>query len=72
MFGSHIWRLPNILNPSKIFRMKFNEKKLAKLRIFEDVLREKYGEPGSEARKEIDARAKVWYYAELLKDECKR
>jgi hypothetical protein len=52
--------------------MKFNEKKLAKLRIFEDVLREKYGEPGSEARKEFDARAKVWYYAELLKDERKR
>ena len=52
--------------------MKFNEKKLAKLWIFEDVLREKYGEPGSEARKGFDARAKVWYYAELLKDERKR
>ncbi len=52
--------------------LKFNEEKLAKLRTFDDVLQEKYGEPGSEARKEFDARAKVWYYAELLKDERKR
>lgn len=27
--------------------VKFNEEKLAKLRTFEDHLREKYGEPGS-------------------------
>lgn len=27
--------------------LKFNEEKLAKLRTFEDHLREKYGEPGS-------------------------
>ena len=31
--------------------LKFNEEKLAKLRTFDDVLQEKYGEPGSEARK---------------------
>ena len=47
--------------------VKFNEEKLAKLRTFEDYLREKYGEPGSAARKEFDARAKVWYNAKLLK-----
>ena len=52
--------------------LKFNEEKLAKLRTFDDVLQEKYGEPGSEARKDFDARAKAWYYAELLKDERKR
>lgn len=52
--------------------LKFNEEKLAKLRTFDDVLQEKYGEPGSAARKEFDARAKAWYYAELLKDERKK
>ena len=41
--------------------LKFNEEKLAKLRTFEDHLREKYGEPGSEARKEFDARAKACF-----------
>ena len=47
--------------------LKFNEEKLAKLRTFEDCLREKHGEPGSVARKEFEARAKAWYNAELLK-----
>ena len=52
--------------------LKFNKEKLAKLRTFEDHLREEIGEPGSEARKDFDARAKAWYYAELLKDERKK
>lgn len=52
--------------------LKFNEEKLAKLRTFDDVLQEKYGEPNSEVRKDFDARAKAWYYAELLKDERKK
>ena len=52
--------------------LKFNEEKLAKLRTFNDVLEEKYGDSDSEARKEFDARAKAWYYAELLKDERKK
>lgn len=51
--------------------LKFNEEKLAKLRTFEDHLRDEIGEAGSEARKEFDARAKAWYYAELLKNEKK-
>ncbi len=51
--------------------LKFNEEKLAKLRTFEDCLREKYGEPGSVARKEFEARAKAWYYAELLNIQLK-
>ncbi len=41
--------------------LKFNEEKLAALRTFDDVLKEKYGEPGSEERKDFDARAKAWY-----------
>ncbi len=52
--------------------LKFNEEKLAKVENIDDVLQEKYGEPGSEARKDFDARAKAWYYAELLKDERKK
>lgn len=52
--------------------LKFNEEKLSKLRTFDDVLQEKYGEPNSEVRKDFDARAKAWYYAELLKGERKK
>ena len=33
--------------------LKFNEEKLAKLRTFDDVLQEKYGESNSEARKDL-------------------
>ena len=46
--------------------VRFNEEKLAKLRTFDDVLQEKYGEPGSVARKEFDARAKAWYYDTVI------
>ena len=52
--------------------LKLNEDKLAKLRTFDDVLKEKYGEPGNEVRKEFNAKAQAWYYAELLKDERKK
>lgn len=47
----------NIILSDVSIMLNFNEEKLAKLRTFEDHLREKYGEPGSEARKEFDARA---------------
>lgn len=46
--------------------LKFNEEKLAKLRTFDDVLQEKYGEPGSVDRKEFDVRAKAWYYDTVI------
>lgn len=46
--------------------VRFNEEKLAKLRTFDDVLQEKYGEPGSVARKKFDARAKAWYYDTVI------
>ncbi len=51
---------------------KLSEKKLASLKTFDDVLNGKYGEENSAERKEFDAKAKAWYYAELLKDERKR
>lgn len=52
--------------------LKFNENELASLRRFDDVLNEKYGSEKSVKRKELDAKAKAWYYAELLKDERKK
>ncbi len=45
--------------------IKLDEKKLSSLRRFDDVLNEKYGSEGSAERKEFDAKAKAWYYAEL-------
>lgn len=51
----------NIILSDMSIMLKFNEAKLAKLRTFEDHLREKYGESGSEARKEFDARAKACF-----------
>lgn len=52
--------------------LKLNENKLALLRRFDDVLNEKYGSDNSVKRKEFDAKAKAWFYAELLKDERKK
>ena len=52
--------------------MKLDEKKLAKLKTGSEHLAEKYGEKGTLSREEFDARAKAWYYAELLRDERKR
>ena len=52
--------------------LKLNENKLVSLRRFDDVLNEKYGSEKSVERKEFDAKAKAWYYAELLKDERKK
>ncbi len=46
-----------------------NEKKLSSLRRFDDVLNEKYGSENSSERKDFEAKARTWYYAELLKDE---
>ena len=45
--------------------IKLDEKKLSSLRRFDDVLNEKYGSEGSAERKEFDAKAKAWCYAEL-------
>ncbi|WP_073042900.1 helix-turn-helix transcriptional regulator [Xylanibacter ruminicola] len=52
--------------------IKFNEKKLAQLTKGSDHLTEKYGERGTPSREEFEAKAKAWYYAELLRDERKR
>ncbi|MBQ3770945.1 MAG: helix-turn-helix transcriptional regulator [Bacteroidaceae bacterium] len=52
--------------------IKLDEKKLTKLNNGSKHLTEKYGEKGSPSREEFEAKAKAWYYAELLRDERKR
>lgn len=52
--------------------IRISEEKWAKLPKVEDRLDEKYGPVGSPSRREFEARAKAWYYAELLRDERKR
>ena len=49
--------------------MKFDEKKLAQLKTGSQHFDEKYGSVGSPSRVEFEAKAKAWYYAELLRDE---
>ena len=52
--------------------IKLDENKLAKLHTSSEHLTEKYGEPGSPEREEFEARAKAYYYAELLKEQRKQ
>ena len=52
--------------------IKLDENKLAKLRTSSEHLTEKYGELGSPEREEFEARAKAYYYAELLKEQRKQ
>ena len=52
--------------------IKISEEKWEKLPKIEDHLSEKYGPVGSASRKEFQAKAEAWYYAELLRDERKR
>ena len=49
-----------------------SEEQWAKLPQIDDRLTEKYGPVGSPSRKEFQAKAEAWYYAELLRDERKR
>ena len=52
--------------------IKLDENKLAKLCTSSEHLTEKYGELGSPEREEFEARAKAYYYAELLKEQRKQ
>ena len=51
---------------------KLDEKKLAGLKTGSQHLAESYGEKGTPSREEFEAKAKAWYFAELLRDERKR
>lgn len=46
---------------------KINEEKWKHLKSFDDILKEEIGAEKSFEREEFEARAKAYYYAELLK-----
>ena len=52
--------------------IKIDEKKLAALKTGSQHLAEKYGERCTPAREEFEAKARAWYFAEILRDERKR
>ena len=52
--------------------MKFNEEKLAKLKRADEHFDERYGQSGSPERIDFEAKAKAWYYAEILRDARKK
>lgn len=52
--------------------MKFNKEKLAKLKTADEHFNERYGKEGTPERNEFEAKAKAWYYAEILKDARKK
>ena len=52
--------------------IRLDEKKLSQLKTGSQHFEEKYGPVGSPSRKEFQAKAEAWYYAELLRDERKR
>ena len=50
---------------------KINEEKWKRLKSFDDILNEEVGAVNSPEREEFEARAKAYYYAELLKEQRK-
>jgi DNA-binding XRE family transcriptional regulator len=51
--------------------MNFNEKTLAKLRRADEHFDERYGNPGTQLRKDFENKAIAWYYGEILRDKRK-
>lgn len=52
-------------------RKDIDFKKFKNLPAVNDMLDEKYGKPGTVTRDAFEAKAKAWYYAEVLKDARK-
>lgn len=52
--------------------INISDEKWKSLPKFNDKLNERHGAPGTPSRDAFEARAKAWYYAELLKEERKR
>ena len=46
--------------------------KLKGMKTAGQLFDEKYGNEGTESRREFNAKAQAWYYAELLKEERKK
>ena len=51
--------------------IKLDAKKLSKLPSFNEKLDREYGQKGTMQRETFDAKARAWYYAEVLKDARK-
>ena len=51
---------------------KIKEEKWKRLKSFDDILNEEVGSEDSPERTEFEARAKAYYYAELLKEQRKQ
>jgi DNA-binding XRE family transcriptional regulator len=51
---------------------KIREDKLKELKTVDQLFDDKYGPEGSPSRNEFEARAKSYYYAELLKEQRKQ
>lgn len=51
--------------------MKIDPEKLKGLTTTEDILKKRYGEKGTPTREEFEAKARAWYYSEILKDARK-
>lgn len=52
--------------------LKINEEKWNKLNSIDDLFDRKYGPAGSPEREAFEARAKAYYYAEILKEQRKQ
>lgn len=52
-------------------RKDINLDKLGKLPTANEMLDEKYGKTGTTSREAFEAKAKAWYYAEVLRDARK-
>ncbi len=51
--------------------IKLDAQKLSKLPSFNEKLDREYGQKGTMQRETFDAKARAWYYAEVLKDARK-
>lgn len=52
--------------------LKINEEKWNKLNSIDDLFDKKYGEEGTPEREAFEARAKAYYFAEILKEQRKQ
>lgn len=53
-------------------KQKIDWEKISKLETFDQQLDKKYGIKGSKEREAFEAKAKAWYYAEILKEARKQ
>ena len=48
--------------------IQFDEKKLEELHSAGELLDAKYGEPGTQSRREFEEKARAYYYDTILRD----